>query len=121
MPKPGDNIHIPLDEEDAIASLLQVKPTEDMPKPGANPTEAKEERRAERMVESYQWAVGAYNEVADSSDSEAESTEARAASLRETVLGDYIKYGKPDTDREEMGDRDASYWTDLVTQIERGL
>ena len=38
MPHEGDKIHIPLKTKDAIADLLKVKPTKDMPKPGANPT-----------------------------------------------------------------------------------
>jgi len=32
MAKPGDKIHIPLPEKEALAGLLQVKPTADMPK-----------------------------------------------------------------------------------------
>jgi hypothetical protein len=36
MPKPGDNIHIPLSEREALAGLLKVKPTAEMPRPGAN-------------------------------------------------------------------------------------
>jgi hypothetical protein len=35
MPKPGDTIHIPLSEHDALAGLLKVKPTAGMPRPGA--------------------------------------------------------------------------------------
>ena len=38
MPKPGNAIHIPLKEADALRALLKVKPTADMPRPGANPT-----------------------------------------------------------------------------------
>jgi hypothetical protein len=38
MPRPGDKIHIPLPEEEALRLALQVKPTKDMPRPGANPT-----------------------------------------------------------------------------------
>lgn len=41
MPKPGDTIHIPLREAEAVALLGRVKPTADMPRPGANPTKAK--------------------------------------------------------------------------------
>jgi hypothetical protein len=38
MARTGDNIHIPLREADAVRALLRVKPTADMPRPGANPT-----------------------------------------------------------------------------------
>jgi hypothetical protein len=41
VPHPGDNIHIPLEERQALRLLLKVKPTEDMPRPGANATKAK--------------------------------------------------------------------------------
>jgi hypothetical protein len=36
MPRPGDKIHIPLPEEEALRLALQVKPTKDMPRPGAS-------------------------------------------------------------------------------------
>lgn len=35
MPHPGDKIHIPLPEDEAIRLALKVKPTKDMPRPGA--------------------------------------------------------------------------------------
>jgi hypothetical protein len=35
MPHPGNKIHIPLPFNDAVRGLLKVKPTEDMPRPGA--------------------------------------------------------------------------------------
>jgi len=38
MAKPGETIHIPLNERDALRGLLAVKPTADMPRPGTNPT-----------------------------------------------------------------------------------
>ena len=41
MPKPGDNICIPLAEPIALAGLLKVKPTADMPRPGAHAMKAK--------------------------------------------------------------------------------
>jgi len=44
VPRPGDNIHIPLKTDEAISLLLRVKPTADMPRPGANPTKAKKKR-----------------------------------------------------------------------------
>jgi hypothetical protein len=45
MPKPGDTIHIPLSEREALAGLLRVKPTEGMPRPGANPTGKKKAKK----------------------------------------------------------------------------
>jgi hypothetical protein len=36
--KPGHAIKIPLGETEALAGLLKVKPTANMPRPGANPT-----------------------------------------------------------------------------------
>jgi hypothetical protein len=44
MPRTADNVHIPLPESEAIRLLLQVKPTADMPRPGANPTGPKKKR-----------------------------------------------------------------------------
>jgi hypothetical protein len=40
MAKQGNNVHIPLPEKEALRLLFKVKPTEDMPRPGANPTKA---------------------------------------------------------------------------------
>ena len=48
MPKQGDTIHIPLSEARAVALLGRVKPTADMPRPGAHPTKAKRKARAKR-------------------------------------------------------------------------
>jgi hypothetical protein len=48
MPKPGDNIHIPLSEREALAGLLKVKPTEEMPRPGAQAMKAKRKATAKR-------------------------------------------------------------------------
>jgi len=45
MPKPGDTIHIPLKEEDAIRLAFRVKLTASMPKPGAHATGPKKKRR----------------------------------------------------------------------------
>jgi hypothetical protein len=45
MPKPGDTIRIPLKENDALAGLLAVKPTADMPRPGANRTGKKKTKK----------------------------------------------------------------------------
>jgi len=36
MPKPGDAVHIPLPEEQAIRLAFRVKPDKGMPKPGAH-------------------------------------------------------------------------------------
>jgi hypothetical protein len=44
MPRPGDNVHIPLPEAEALRLLLKVKPTDQMPRPGANPMKAKRKR-----------------------------------------------------------------------------
>jgi hypothetical protein len=44
MARPGDTIHIPLKTEDAILAFMKVKPTADMPRPGANPMKAKRKR-----------------------------------------------------------------------------
>ena len=41
MPKPGNTIHIPLREAEAVALLGRVKPTEDMPRQGAHAMKAK--------------------------------------------------------------------------------
>jgi hypothetical protein len=35
MPRTGDNIHIPLKTDEALRLALKVKPTKDMPRPGA--------------------------------------------------------------------------------------
>jgi hypothetical protein len=36
--EPKTALHIPLSEEEAIRLALRVKPTKDMPRPGAHPT-----------------------------------------------------------------------------------
>jgi hypothetical protein len=42
MPRTGDNIHIPLKTDEALRLALKVKPTKDMPRPGATkPTKKK--------------------------------------------------------------------------------
>jgi hypothetical protein len=33
VPHPGNTVHIPLKEEDAIRAFFKVKPTADMPRP----------------------------------------------------------------------------------------
>lgn len=43
MPRSGDNIHIPLPFEEAVRGLLKVKPTKDMPRPGAQATKPKKQ------------------------------------------------------------------------------
>ena len=40
MPLPGNTIHIPLPEAGALRLMLKVKPSDGMPRPGANPTKA---------------------------------------------------------------------------------
>jgi hypothetical protein len=44
MSRTADNIRIPLKTEDAILAFMKVKPTADMPRPGANPMKAKRKR-----------------------------------------------------------------------------
>jgi hypothetical protein len=41
MARPGNNVHIPLKTDTAIGLLLRVKPTDDMPRPGAHPTKSR--------------------------------------------------------------------------------
>jgi hypothetical protein len=43
---PGNKIHIPLDEKTAVIGLFKVKPTKDMPRPGA--TEKAHKKRARK-------------------------------------------------------------------------
>jgi hypothetical protein len=38
VPRTGDNVHIPLAPDEALGLLLKVKPTAEMPRPGAKPT-----------------------------------------------------------------------------------
>jgi hypothetical protein len=45
VPHPGNKIHIPLDEREAVRLLGKVKPTADMPRPGASPTKPKQKRK----------------------------------------------------------------------------
>jgi hypothetical protein len=42
--RPGDNIHIPLKTDEAIRLIARVKPTADMPRPGATKSKAKPKR-----------------------------------------------------------------------------
>ena len=44
------NIRIPLREAEAVALLGRVKPTADMPRPGANPTKVKRAGKAKRKT-----------------------------------------------------------------------
>ena len=48
MPKPGDSIHIPLLEGEAVALLGRVKPTAEMPRPGAAKKAKPKKKRATR-------------------------------------------------------------------------
>jgi hypothetical protein len=45
MPKRLEPIHISLSTDKALAGLLRVKPTADMPRPGAQPMKAKRAAR----------------------------------------------------------------------------
>lgn len=44
MPRPGDKIHIPLPPDDAVIAFMRVKPTADMPRPGATGKPKKRKR-----------------------------------------------------------------------------
>jgi hypothetical protein len=44
VPRPGDTVHIPLSEKDAIRLAFKVKSNESMPKPGAHATGPKKKR-----------------------------------------------------------------------------
>jgi hypothetical protein len=46
MARKGEVLHIPLPEGQALAGLLAVRPTADMPRPGPHPTKAKRKTRA---------------------------------------------------------------------------
>ena len=41
MARPGNNVHIPLSTDKAIGLLLRVRPSKDMPRPGAHPTKSR--------------------------------------------------------------------------------
>ena len=43
--KPGDTVHIPLSEREALAGLMAVKPTQEMPRPGTNPGKKKPKKQ----------------------------------------------------------------------------
>jgi hypothetical protein len=47
MPRCGDNVHIPLDEKEALRLMLKVKRTAEMPRLGASQTKAKRKRATE--------------------------------------------------------------------------
>jgi hypothetical protein len=46
--RPGDNIHIPLEESEALRLLLKIKPTADMPRPGTVKKPAPAKKRAKK-------------------------------------------------------------------------
>ena len=46
MARPGHNIRIPLSEGEAVALLGKVKPTADMPRPGAHPTTKSKKKKS---------------------------------------------------------------------------
>jgi hypothetical protein len=50
MPKPGDPVHIPLPEDEAIRLAFRVKPTADMRRPGAHPTGPKKKRAKKKIA-----------------------------------------------------------------------
>jgi hypothetical protein len=52
MPRPGKAIRIPLKTDEALRELLKVKPTKDMPRPGAaKKTTEKKTKRASSTKE----------------------------------------------------------------------
>ncbi|MGA8598651.1 MAG: hypothetical protein WB676_28365 [Bryobacteraceae bacterium] len=48
VPRPGNAIHIPLKTDEALRLALKVKPTKDMPRPGASPVKKKRKKRKNR-------------------------------------------------------------------------
>ena len=44
MPKPRNESHVPTEDE-ILAAILKVKPTPDMPKPGAQPSKKGAKRK----------------------------------------------------------------------------
>jgi hypothetical protein len=45
----ADNVHIPLSEAEALRLMLKVKPTAEMPRPGANPTKKNRAKKEKEM------------------------------------------------------------------------
>lgn len=50
MPKPSDAVRIPLSTDEAIRIAFRVKPTADMPKPGAHATGPKKKRARKKAA-----------------------------------------------------------------------
>jgi hypothetical protein len=50
MPHPGNKIHIPLSEREAVRLLGKVKPTADMPRPGAHAMGPKKKRTKKKAL-----------------------------------------------------------------------
>jgi len=50
LPRPGRNVHIPLKTDEALAALLKVKPTKDMPRPGKAKAQKKVVKRSQRKA-----------------------------------------------------------------------
>jgi hypothetical protein len=48
MPKPGNKIHIPPPQKQAVDPLLKVKPTPEMPKPGAQAGKPKTSKKSKK-------------------------------------------------------------------------
>ena len=48
MAHPGNKIHIPLSEREAVRLLGKVKPTADMPRPGASSVKVKKAVKRKR-------------------------------------------------------------------------
>jgi hypothetical protein len=52
VPRTKDNIHIPLTTDEALAALLQVKPTKDMPRPGATKKKTAPKKHVKKKMRS---------------------------------------------------------------------
>jgi hypothetical protein len=50
VPRTGDNIRIPQTEEEALGLAFQVKPTKDMPRPGATKTPKKSKAKSQIKI-----------------------------------------------------------------------
>ena len=72
------------------------------------------------MTESHQFYVRPYEEAAaESSDWDGLTRETKAKRLRDKVLSNHTKYGRPTEDRADTEKKELSYWTGLIERIER--
>jgi hypothetical protein len=49
MAKPGDTLNVPLAESEFLAGLMKVKPTAEMPRPGAHAVTPKKRGRKPKL------------------------------------------------------------------------